>query len=355
MHIASLAIRNLRVIESLEIAPDPGINFIVGGNGAGKTSILEAIYLAGRGRTFRHKDAGPMIRRGAENVTVVVGIENRGRDGRSTLGLRRERRQLICRLDGKDVKKRSVLAEALPVQWIGSQPQLLLTMGPEIRRRFIDMGLFHVEHSYLRLVNEFQRALRQRNAAIRTGDPTAVTIWDASFCEGAARMNEYRERFVRNLTNILTVEFSSWTDGYTLGFRFKRGWNAQHDLADQLKINLDTDLRMGYSTRGPQRGDLEILADGAAAEKILSRGQQKVLVLAMNLALARMISESKGDTPILLIDDLAAELDIENRKRLLDEFMKASGQVFLTKIEDSALKLDSSDAKTFHVEHGTIK
>lgn len=355
MHIASLAIENLRIIEQLKISPGPGINFIVGDNGAGKTSLLEAIYLAGRGRTFRHKDAGPMIRQGADCVTVIVGIGQRGRVAHSTLGLRREKRHLTCRLDGQDVKKRSVLAEALPVQWIGSQPQLFLSLGPEVRRRFIDMGLFHVEQSYLRVMEEFQRVLRQRNAAIRTSDPEAVRIWDRSFCEMAEQMNEHRERFVRDLTNVFTEKYSAWSTDYTLAFRFRRGWSAGQELASQLKQGLGVDLRLGYTTRGPQRANLEILADGAPAEKTLSRGQQKILVLALNLALSRMICEKKGEPPVLLIDDLAAELDVRNRCRLLEEFSTGSGQVFLTKIEDSALRLESSTIRTFHVEQGTIK
>ncbi len=130
MWINSLSISDLRVIRSLELQPREGINFVCGPNGAGKTTILEAIYLAGRGQSFRHQDAGPMIRNGSDDATVVVKMVGAG--GRQAiLGVRRSAKNVECRLNGENVSKRSALAMALPVQWIGSQPQLLLSMGPE--------------------------------------------------------------------------------------------------------------------------------------------------------------------------------------------------------------------------------
>lgn len=182
MYIRVLEITDLRVIERIRIEPAAGLNFIVGENGSGKTSLLEGIYLASRGRTFRHAEAGPMIRFGAEQTTVVAHLAPDRVDGSADesgaiLGVRRGKQSLLCRLNGSDVRKRSELAEALPVQWIGSQPQLLISMGPEVRRRFVDMGLFHVEPPYLRAYAEFQRTLQQRNAAIRQGSREQVSLW----------------------------------------------------------------------------------------------------------------------------------------------------------------------------------
>ncbi|MGD8956899.1 MAG: AAA family ATPase, partial [Chromatiaceae bacterium] len=111
MQITSLEIANLRIVEQLDLSPGPGLNFIQGPNGAGKTSILEAIYLAGRGRTFRHSDAGPLIRRGAEAASVVVQFSGENGASLSRLGVRRDKSSLTCRLNGKDIKKRSTLAE----------------------------------------------------------------------------------------------------------------------------------------------------------------------------------------------------------------------------------------------------
>jgi len=336
------------------IDPCPGINFVVGNNGAGKTSVLEAIYLAGRGRTFRHSDAGPMIRQGTDSVTIIVETQEEGSGRRSVLGIRREKRELICRLDGQDVKKRSILAEALPVQWIGSQPQLFLGLGPEVRRRFLDMGLFHVEHSYLGVLSEFQRNLRQRNSAIRQGSAENVRIWDKPLAKSAEVLHCHRVRFVEELLTRLLEIRNGWNPDFSLDYRYKPGWNEEKPLEQELAEKIEVDLRMGYTSRGPHRAELELFADGGSAEKKLSRGQQKLLVLALNLALNDLMSVHKRRSPILLIDDLAAELDPGNRQRIMSELERRGGQVFLTKIEEDSLKVKRTEAKTFHVEHGEL-
>lgn len=355
MRISTLEIADLRVIEKLRMVPCAGLNFIIGGNGAGKTSILEAIYLAGRGKTFRHAEAGPMIRQGKQSTTVIVGLEDEAGERKSLLGIRRERKVLTCRLDRQDVTKRSVLAETLPVQWIGSQPQLFLAMGPEMRRRFIDMGLFHVEQSYLDILSGFQRILRQRNAAIRTGISGDVRLWDSPFYAAATRISRFRETFIADLMGRVGVLISTWQPGFEIGYRYRRGWPAHQDLRDQLTAKLDQDLRLGYSSIGPQRAELELLADGTIAERKLSRGQQKMLVLALHLALMDCVIGARGYAPVLLVDDLAAELDIPNRERIIAEIEARQAQSFLTMIEEDALVTRRhSISKTFHVEHGRL-
>lgn len=297
-----------------------------------------------------------MIRQGADFVTVVVETADQiGSEPGSILGVRRGKKDVTCRLNGQDIKKRSVLAEALPVQWIGSQPQLFLGMGPDVRRRFIDMGMFHVEHSYLDVLGEFQRHLRQRNAALRQGNPDAVRIWNRPLAKAAETLNEHRRRFVESLMKRTIEIHDSWAQDYSLTYRFKTGWNVDASLLNQLDTKLDVDLRLGYTSRGPHRAELELLADESLAEKKLSRGQQKLLVLCINLALMDQLVRSRHIAPIFLVDDLTAELDSVNRSRILKELEERGGQVFLTKIEESSLVAVKSGARTFHVEHGALR
>jgi DNA replication and repair protein RecF len=286
---------------------------------------------------------------------VLETAEKAGMGPGSVLGVRRGKKDFTCRLNGQDVKKRSVLAEALPVQWIGSQPQLFLGMGPDVRRRFIDMGMFHVEHSYLAVLGEFQRNLRQRNAAIRQGDVNAARIWNAPLAKSAENLNQSRRGFVASLMKRTIEIHDSLRSDYSLSYRFKSGWSPEAPLVEQLDGKMEADMRLGYTSRGPHRAELELLADESLAEKKLSRGQQKLLVLCLNLALMDVLVRNHRTAPIFLVDDLAAELDADNRTRMMNELEDRAGQVFLTKIEKSALIAVKSGARTFHVEHGVLK
>ncbi len=354
VQITKLEVSDLRVIRHLLLQPCTGINFIVGNNGAGKTSVFEALYLAGRGRTFRHKDAGPMIRKGADYAQVVVGIDEPRAGTSSILGVRREKSNLVCRLNGEAVQRRSEMAETLPIQWIGSQPQQFLGFGPEVRRRFLDMGVFHVEQGYLAILAQFHKILRQRNAALREKSVDMVAIWDREFAVCAEQITAARLRLIQALMPNVSNLIEKWACGFSVDHRYRKGWQQSSAISDQLDKKKGTDLKMGFTSVGPQRAELELLADEDLAEKRLSRGQQKLLVLALNLALFDLVARQGGRTPVLIIDDLAAELDNENKARLLYEFECRDAQVFLSKIEKSALPEPQSDSRTFHVEHGNL-
>ncbi len=355
MRILSLQVENLRVIEGVQIEPCGGLNLITGANGAGKTSLLEAIYLAGRGRTFRHAEAGPMIRQGADSTRVVVKFENAAQGRQSVLGVQRERKRLVCRLDGQEVVQRSGLAAALPVQWVGSQPQQLLSMGPDIRRRFIDMGLFHVEPSFFTVLKAFQRAYRQRNAAIREGLADEVRHWDPVFADASEQLSACREGLVEALMRRTMALIRDWDPGFKVDFRYRRGWADDVSLVEQLGRKTELDMRMGFTTVGPQRAELEIVTDsGLLAERQLSLGQQKLLVLALNIALLDVLTQRRGLTPIFLVDDLGAELDHGNRKRALTEILNRRAQVFIATIENNLSGERAENTKVFHVEHGVL-
>lgn len=362
MSIKSLTIRDLRVLKHLQMEPRPRLNFVIGSNGAGKTSILEGIYLAGRGRTFRHSDARPVISAGAEETQVVVKIEREdafGRRHEKTLGIARSGKDLRCRLNGADIRRRSQLAEALPVQWIGSQPQGLMEMGPDIRRRFLDMAVFHVEHRYLKDLSEFQRALRQRNASLRTGDEKAVRSWDEPLAIAGEAIASRRGLVLERIIERLTHQVAKWDIDPVLDCQYRRGWPSQHSLFAELSKRTREDLERGFTTRGPHRADLVFYAGGGnkkreLIEKSLSRGQLKMFVIALHLAVMDVVmGEDKAREPVLLVDDLAAELDFPNRERVVDAIEARGCQAFVTRLTDDRLP-QGEGCGLFHVEQGEL-
>lgn len=348
MHIESLAITDLRLFRNLVLEPGPGFNSVVGPNGSGKTTVLEAIYLAGRGRSFRHQESKPLVRRGANSATVVCRVRDSESGQCSTLGVSQGRKGFEARLDGRDVAKRSALAAALPLQWIGSNPQVLLSGGPDIRRRFLDMGLFHVEHDYHATLAEFSRILKQRNAALRTGRASDVRIWDEQFSLAADKIDRDRRAFSSALMSGVIAQTAD--AGLALAYRYVQGWREDTALRDQLAERLDRDIRYGYTSVGPHRAELAIELEDQPAERQLSRGQQKRLVFAMHLGLWDLIKTGGGRSPLVLVDDLAAELDETNRREIVQALRSRGAQVFLTEITP-VLVQDDSGAKMFHVEH----
>lgn len=342
--------------------PTPGLNFVMGSNGAGKTSILEGIYLAGRGRTFRHSDARPVISAGAEETQVVVKIEREDASGRrqeQTLGIARRVKDLRCRLNGTDVRRRSQLAEALPVQWIGSQPQGLMEMGPDIRRRFLDMVVFHVEHRSLKDLGEFQRALRQRNASLRTGDEKAVRSWNEPLATAGEAIASRRGLVLDRAIDRLAHQLAEWGIDTVLDCQYRTGWSSERTLFEELSERTREDLVRGFTTRGPHRADLVFYAGGVnrkreLVEKSLSRGQLKMFVIALHLAVLDVVmSAAKAQNPILLVDDLAAELDFRNRERVVDAIDARGCQAFLTRLTDDRLP-EGEGCGVFHVEQGEL-
>lgn len=347
MIIKHLQITDFRVLDEFELDALPGVNLIWGGNGAGKTSVLEAIYLAGRGRSFRHREAGPFIRRGCQRTRVVLTTENHLGQG-STLGIERGRRSFELRLDGKNLGKRSDLLRALPVQLITPQSHELLERGPELRRRFLDFGMFHVEPDFHQLQYNFSRVLKQRNAALRS-EPRTVAAWDEQFAALSRSIHRLRSRYLDRLQPWIQTILSQLMEGVEVRISYHPGWDARGSLVSALEDKLPVDLKRGFTGLGPHRAEIDFQVQGFAAAKSLSRGQQKLLVCALQFAQAKLMDETIAEAPIMLVDDLPAELDAIHRQRLVDVIEQSRLQTFVTAIEPESLRIGEGWGM-FHVE-----
>jgi len=351
MIIQQLQIFNFRVLERLSLDVGPGPNLIWGGNGTGKTSVLEAIYLAGRGRSFRHREAGPFIRRDSACSRVVISTQNDLGQG-STLGVEQGRSDITLRLNGRNLSKRSELLRALPVQLITPQSHELLERGPEMRRRFLDFGMFHVEPAFHQLQSEFNRVLKQRNAALRC-QPRTVGAWNEQFTELARRIHRLRKDYLTDLIPAIQGVCTRLLSDTEVEIVYQPGWDESVPLEVLLDKRLAVDLKRGFTSLGPHRAEIDLRIKGCAVAKLLSRGQQKLLVSALLFAQAQLIADLGEESPVMLIDDLPAELDAIHRRRLV-ELIEGSGlQCLVTAIEADSLKLDVGWGM-FHVEQNSV-
>lgn len=350
MAISRVEIRDLRNLESVVLEPGEGINILSGANGAGKTSVLEGIYMLGRGRSFRTGQARPIIREGCDCVEVV-GVAS----GRSRVvgGIRRCAKSSEIRINGEGVSRMSELARVFPVQLVTPRSHELLERGPELRRRFLDWGLFHVEQSYGATVARYNRVLRQRNEALKRKAGEAA-YWEEQLSALGEEIHLLREHYLRSLLDELKPLERQLKLSSDVELSMVRGWGGADGLQEALVRKRDQDNRAGFTSVGPHRDDIRIQSAGVPAVDRLSRGQQKMLVLGLILAQMLRVSGETGRAPVLLVDDLAAELDEHARARVIEFLGERGIQVFVSALDPGLLGGLPSSAVMFHVERGCL-
>lgn len=354
MRLTRCTVRNLRILAAATLEPGPGMNLVVGANASGKTSLLEAIYLLGRGRPLRQRHADRLIRDGSDQLQVSGEIElASGR--RRPIGVARGVAGLQLRLDGQQVRSALDLSLALPLQYIHPDIHQLVQAGPGLRRQFLDRGVFHVEHDFLATWRRYQRALRQRNAALKGGG--SARAWDAELALQGERLDAMRVRYLDGLAPFVRQNGALLLARDDIAISYRRGWSSSQSLAAALDEAAAVDRRQGFTGRGAHRCDFALTLAGAAIQERVSRGQQKLLLCALQLAQAQLQRQRTGHAGLLLIDDLPAELDLRHRARLLDAAAALATQVFvtatdLTLVDHASAQADST--RVFHVEHGVV-
>ena len=348
MSLAELRIENLRCVEAAALEFSPELNLIAGENGAGKTSILEAIFLLGRGRSFRTRTSERLIRQGQAALTVF----GRTHDVPSqTAGIEVSREGTRARVNGADVQTLLDLSGVLPVQAIDPEIHKLIEQGPERRRRWLDWLVFHVEPSFVGHWTRYQRGLKQRNAALRAGQHD-VAIWDQALVEHGQEITRARQAALSRLEPYLAKLLDAFA-GLELNLGFHAGWGHDHSLAEQLRINADRDRERGLTHSGPHRADVVLRTKGRTARETLSRGQQKLAAVAMIIAQLRLLQDEQGMRAVLLLDDPAAELDEKNLQRLFVELSSLRSQMIATSLTPETALFQAPKA-TFHVEQGRV-
>lgn len=348
MSLATLSIQDLRSIDRAALEFSPGLSLIYGPNGSGKTSILESVFLLGRGRSFRTRHTDQLIARGQSSL-VLFG-QTMEPDHRIGFEYRRDE-AYTARLDGQDVRSLAELPGAFFVEVVDPEIHRLVEGSPGERRRWLDWGVFHVEPSFLEHWLRFSRALRQRNAALKQNqDPQ---IWDGEVATHGERVAAQRSHWFEAIKPHL-IETIQRLSGLDVELSYFQGWSAERPLSEALRDGLARDRHRGSTLAGPQRADVLLRVAGRAARESLSRGQQKLVAAAMVLALLGRLREQGGPPPTLLLDDPAAELDTDRLSRLVDLVSDLRCQLIITSL-DPDLRAFGQPERVFHVEQGTVQ
>lgn len=396
--IERLQISYLRNLTQVNL-PSVACNVIIGVNGSGKTSLLEAIFLLSRGKSFRHHQPKRYIQHHQNTATVHAKIN----DG-STLAIQKQAdATTILRLNQTTVYNQSILTEQLPTLLIDPSTMDMLEQGSASRRQLLDWLVFHMKQGFHPQWVAYQRLLKQRNSLLKkTRHLTQVQLaelrsWDKGLSNHAALIHHYRERIFEEWQPYFAKSITQLLPSYAeqLSLSYSAGYDTSIALDVQLDERLEQDLQLGYTRIGNHRADIHVhwrshgstkLNDALTNEKIdtdvnkalpvlkeqaanvLSRGEKKLLITALRLSqLPLLLNNADSDlstghatsqiTPVVLLDDITAELDDRAIHILLSTLSKLPCQVFMTSLTDDIVPLVQSLWSTpnvFHVKQGQV-
>lgn len=357
MPLSRIEITGLRCLQAVDIGLSPSLNVVAGPNGSGKSSLLEAVYLLGMGRSFRSRHARDFIQRGQETVTVFGELGDTTGSMVHRIGVEHGKGGPRIHVDGAPAQSASVLARVLPVLLLTPETQRMVGDGARLRRGLLDWLLFHVEQGYLMAHRHYGACLKQRNAGLRGAPAGVLQAWDIQLVMAGETLHAIRWRHMSALLPELQdlvreLVGSRITLSYQAGWR---GWKEGHGLQEALLDARDEDSRRGHTTVGPHRADLDIRVDGVPAQRMLSRGEGKLVVAALMLAAAMYVRRHAQVPPVLLIDDLPSELDRENHRQFRTALVHSALQCLVTTVDERLVRQDGfPEQALFHVEQGAI-
>ncbi|MBI2992920.1 MAG: DNA replication and repair protein RecF [Gammaproteobacteria bacterium] len=354
MRIDRLRAKNVRNFRDVELQPGARLNVISGPNAAGKTTLLEAIHLLARARSFRTACIEEVVHRQTPGLQITARIEH-GEDGRLDTGIERGEGRWMLRYAGETVKSISAHARKFPLVLVTPDSQQLLLGEPKLRRHWLDWSLFHVEQGYVALWREYHRALRHRNHLLKVSAPgSELEVWEVLMGRSGEALDAARRQFIENLQQELTGLYRTLALGDTPAIGLEQGWRAEGGLGEELLRNRRADLQTGHTRCGPHRADVSFRISEADLAAWYSRGQCKEFIVLLMLAQAAVFAACTGEEPLFLVDDFAAEMDGPAQVRLFGLLESRRGQSFLTCAQAAEAWGSVCRTTRFHVEHGAV-
>jgi DNA replication and repair protein RecF len=360
MRLTRLEISGVRNLTSVAIDCSPSLNLFTGPNGAGKTSLIEAVHVLARGRSFRSASIASVIHHDRESLMVFAAFddEHRGKVNAGVVRHRNNRSEL--HLNGAVERRLSEVARLMPIQLILPDSSALILGAPTERRRFLDWGTFHVEPAYLDRLRDYQRVLQQRNALLKSRRDAIpdfsrqLLSWTRRLVTLGDQVDASRRAYLDAIGPVILSKLDELASGFAVALSYRPGWREGESLENCLGEGEARDVKSGVTHYGPHRADLRVMIGEELAADTLSRGQAKIVASAFRLAQAALTSEIAGRRSLFLIDDIGAELDADHNARFFRALKAMNSQVFATATSEMALGLAfaGSERKLFHVEQG---
>lgn len=325
MKVDWVSLTDFRSYQNLEWQPEPGVNLLLGPNGAGKTNLLEAIAYMSSLRSFRSVTDGSLIRDDTDAAVIRAGISSQERDRLIEIEVPRVggRRTQV---DKTRLNRTSDLLGALRVIAFLPEDLDLVKRGPAYRRDLLDAVAVQLWPASHLDQSEFDRALRQRNAFLKSGsrDDSTLSVWDSRFAQSGGRVMARRAGVIETLSTLLDVAYediaqkrhrasigyvASWSGDDLLINRTAADFSAA--VLEAVEASRRADYERRLTSVGPHRDEPVFRIDGTDARTHGSQGEQRTMALAVKLASHRAVSDVIGEPPVLLLDDVFSELDPE--------------------------------------------
>ena len=325
MKIKKLFLQNFRNYESEHFEFSDGLNVLFGKNAQGKTNCAEAVFYLCTGASLRIRHDKQLIRMGAEYAYIQAEAENRY--GKVTIEATIYENKREIRVNGSKIAKNADLMGHINSVFFSPGELRLIQDGPDERRRFMNISISQTSPAYYTALLRYNKILDQRNTLLKNHDTSLILdtlpVWDEQLCQYAAVIVKKRAEFLDQLAPYAKEYHSLLTDGVEeLIVKPDRKYEGEEaeiakTLMRRLENNYEKDLRLGYTTVGPHRDDLDVTINGIDAKAYASQGQMRTAALALKLAEVQIFKSLSGEYPILVLDDVMSELDLKRRKKLL--------------------------------------
>ncbi len=360
MQIKKLFLQNFRNYEDEQFVFSDGLNVLFGKNAQGKTNCAEAVFYLCTGASLRIRHDKQLIKMGAEYAKITAEAENRY--GRVTIEAFIYENKREIRVNGSKISKNADLMGHINSVFFSPGELRLIQDGPDERRRFMNISISQTSPAYYTALLRYNKILEQRNTLLKDKDYSLVMdtlpVWDEQLCKYAAVIIKKRVEFLQKLAPFAKEYHSFLTDGEEelLLKPDNRYEGEEADIAKKLLVrlsnNYEKDLRLGFTTVGPHRDDINVFIGGIDAKAYASQGQMRTAALSLKLAEVQIFKQLSGEYPILILDDVMSELDLRRRKKLLQRIGEM--QTILTCTHAERV-LYGAECNKIRIENGKIK
>ena len=352
--LTSLFLDGVRNLKQTTLELGPNLNILYGENGAGKSSVLEAIHILSTGRSFRTRHIKNIIQHQQQAVTVSGVVSSA--DSETRIGIEKSPQKTTARLNRAPVQTISDLSKVLPLVVLHPSSYTLLTGEPAKRRAYLDWGAFHYDADFLSHWRAYNRVLEQRNAALRAlSSAPQILLWDDQLIEHGIAVHEARECYLEQLNLTIPGLQEDLGFEYQINCSYRSGWGEHAEFAVALSEGLQRDRQLKYTYSGPHRGDLVVRLDKHKADAVASRGQLKLTTLLLKLAQAVQYRQTSATECLLLLDDLSSEFDEKHLEQITKTVLASGSQCLITTVNPESIPNNMGSAvEMFHVEQGKI-